>query len=94
MPACTIVQIACASGNGKFWSLEGDGSLTLGSQAQLFVCHIKQGVECIVQHLQSGAFVEQGPDRNLRLCFDSASATVFAKLRAYSQGMARCSSLL
>lgn len=88
MPACTIVQIACASSNGQFWSVQRDGSLELSSQAQLFVCHSKQGVECVVQHLQSGAFVEQGPDRALRLCFDSAAATVFAKLRAYSPGTA------
>ena len=57
------------------------------SQAQFFVCHSEVADRsCLIQHLQSGAFVEQGDDRKLKLTLSSASAAVFSKLRAYSQG--------
>ena len=90
MPACTIVRIASGSkASERFWSVQPGGALRLDSesQAQFFVCHSEVADRsCLIQHLQSGAFVEQGDDRKLNLTLSSASAAVFSKLRAYSQG--------
>lgn len=85
MPACNIVQIACASSNERLWAVDSDGDLKLCNKGQLFVCHGKELTQeygCIIQHLQSGAYVQQGSERFLRLTYDTASATEFTKLRA------------
>jgi hypothetical protein len=90
MPACTIVRIASGtSAAERFWTVQPGGGLRLGSEneGQFFVCHSEVADRsCLIQHLQSGAFVEQGDDRKLKLTLSSASAAVFSKLRAYSQG--------
>ncbi len=90
MPACTIVRIASGtSAAERFWTVQPGGGLRLGSEnkAQFFVCHSEVADRsCLIQHLQSGAFVEQGDDRKLKLTLSSASAAVFSKLRAYAQG--------
>ena len=88
MPACTIVRIASGTkASERFWTVQPGGALSLDSesQAQFFVCHSEVADRsCLIQHLQSGAFVEQGDDRKLKLTLSSAA--VFSKLRAYSQG--------
>ncbi|DBB15695.1 TPA: hypothetical protein ACH3X3_003902 [Trebouxia sp. C0006] len=87
MPACAIVRIVSGSkASERFWSVQPGGALRLDSesQAQFFVCHSEVADRsCLIQHLQSGAFVEQGDDRKLKLTLSSAA--VFSKLRAYSQ---------
>ncbi|KAL0041257.1 hypothetical protein WJX77_010498 [Trebouxia sp. C0004] len=89
MPACTILRIASGTSSAaRFWTVKPGGGLCLGSEkeAQFFVCHSEVAdLSCLIQHLQSGAFVEQGDDRKLKLTLSSASAAVFSKLRAYSQ---------
>lgn len=91
MPPCTIVRIASGTNAfERYWTVRPEGALSLDSesQAQFFVCHSEVADRsCLIQHLQSGAFVEQGDDRKLRLTLSSASAAVFSKLRAYSQGI-------
>ena len=57
------------------------------SEAQLFVCHGEGDRSCFIQHLQSGAFVEQGDDRKLKLGTSPASASLFSRLKAYSEGI-------
>ena len=91
MPSCSILRIACAQ-EGKpqqFWSVIQGGGLKLGSEseAQCFVCHSELADRsCLIQHLQSGAFIEQGADRKLKLALSPASALPFSKLAAYSEG--------
>ncbi|KAA6420872.1 MAG: hypothetical protein FRX49_09261 [Trebouxia sp. A1-2] len=93
MPACNIVRIASGTkASETFWTVQPGGGLSLGSesQAQFFVCHSEVADRsCLIQHLQSGAFVEQGNDRKLKLTLSSASAAVFSKLRAYSQDVGK-----
>lgn len=92
MPSCTIVRIICAQEgkHQKFWSVVPGGGLKLGSEseAQYFVCHSEQADlrSCLIQHLQSGAFIQQAPDRKLVLALSPASALPFSKLAAYSEG--------
>ena len=90
MPACTIVRIACTQEGRpeKFWSVGQGGALKLSSEreAQCFVTHCEQDRSCLLQHLQSGAFIEQGADRKLRLALSATSALPFSKLAAYSEG--------
>lgn len=92
MPACTIVRIACEQQGQprKFWSVVQGGGLKLSceSEAQFFVTHCEQeDRSCLIQHLQSGAFIEQAADRKLRLALCPASALPFSKLVAYSEGI-------
>ena len=86
MPACNIVQIACASSNKRLWAVGSNGDLKLSDEAQLFVCHGKEEYGFIIQHLESGAYVQQGSERLLNLTHDTASATEFTKLRADCPG--------
>ena len=91
MPACNIVRIACLQESRiqKFWSVVQGGTLKLGSEseAQCFVIHCERDRSCLIQHLHSGAFVEQGADRKLRLALCPVSALPFSKLAAYSEGI-------
>ena len=93
MPACDVVRVASGTGGRKrFWTVQPGGALKLDSEdeAQYFVCHGAQtDRSCVLQHLQSGAFIEQGENRGLKLALTPASATVFSKLRAYSEGSFR-----
>lgn len=84
----SIVRIVCEQ-NTKFWTVQQGGAVRLGSEseAQLFVCHSEGDRSCFIQHLQSGAFVEQGDDRKLKLGTSPASASLFSRLRAYSEGI-------
>ena len=91
MSTSSIVRIACNhKGRQQFWTVQQGGAVKLGdaSQAQLFVCRCEEAADrsCFIQHLQSGAFIEQGEHRNLQLALSAASAAVFSKLRAYSEG--------
>ena len=90
MPSCNIVRVACVqNGVQKFWTVRPGGALTVcgESEAQHFVCHSEMpDRSCLIQHWQSGAFIEQGADRKLKLALSAASAAVFSKLRAYSEG--------
>lgn len=91
MPACNIVHIVCTQEGRaqKYWSVVKGGTLKLvgENEAQCFVTHCETDRSCLIQHLHSGAFVEQGPDRKLRLALFPASALPFSKLAAYSEGM-------
>lgn len=93
MPACDVVRVASGTGGCKrFWTVRSGGALKLDSEdeAQYFVCHSAQtDRSCLIQHLQSGAFIEQGENRGLKLALSPASATIFSKLRAYSEGSFR-----
>ena len=94
MSTSSIVRIACQhKGRQQFWTVQQGGALRLGdaSQAQLFVCRCEETANrsYFIQHLQSGAFIEQGETRKLQLALSSASAAVFSKLKAYSEGKAR-----
>ena len=91
MSTSSIVRIACGhKGRQQFWTVQQGGALRLGdaSQAQLFVCRCEEGANrsCFIQHLQSGAFIEQDETRKLQLALSAASAAVFSKLKAYSEG--------
>ena len=90
MPACSIVRIACGHGTSQqYWTVQPGGAVRLSSEteAQYFVCHSEVADRsCLIQHLQSGAFIEQADNRQLKLALTAASAAVFSKLRAYSEG--------
>ena len=76
--------------SAKYWTVQQSGVVRLGSEseAQLFVCLRESETDrnCLIQHLPSSAFVEQGEDRKLKLALSRASATMFSRLRAYSEG--------